>query len=96
MECKSALCRDRSIEFSLRDFDAVAGRQRCKAGKFVMFSFLKKSKFAKSEDGAVSVDWVVLTAAIVGVAIAAIDTTREGVDAAASSISTGLSNQTVD
>lgn len=29
-------------------------------------------KFAKSEDGAVTVDWVVLTAAIVSLAVAAI------------------------
>jgi len=30
------------------------------------------SKFAKSEDGAVTVDWVVLTAAIVGFGVAVI------------------------
>lgn len=61
-----------------------------------MFHILKKSKFATDEDGAVSVDWVVLTAAIVGVAIAAIDTTRQGVNTAASSIANGVSNQTVN
>ena len=32
-----------------------------------MFDF---KKFAKSEDGAVTVDWVVLTAAIVGLSVA--------------------------
>ena len=61
-----------------------------------MLKFLKISKFAKSEDGAVSVDWVVLTAAIVGIAIAAIDTTADGVNAAASSIGTALTNQPVN
>ena len=33
-----------------------------------MFSFLKS--FAKSEDGAITVDWVVLTAAVAGMCIA--------------------------
>ncbi|UPH71455.1 pilus assembly protein [Abyssibius alkaniclasticus] len=47
---------------------------------------LKMTKlFAKDEDGAVTVDWVVLTAAIVGIAIAV-----------AATIETGLNNAAVD
>jgi len=34
--------------------------------------------FLKSEDGAVTVDWVVLTAAIVGLGVAVISTVSEG------------------
>ena len=37
-----------------------------------MIKFIKK--FRKDEDGAVTVDWVVLTAAVVGLAIAAYST----------------------
>ncbi|WP_375259296.1 Flp family type IVb pilin [Citreimonas sp.] len=37
-----------------------------------MFNFIKN--FRKDEDGAVTVDWVVLTAAIVALAVVAFDT----------------------
>jgi len=46
-----------------------------------MMNFIKN--FRKDEDGAVTVDWVVLTAAVVGLAVAAY-----------SSIQTGASNLT--
>ena len=46
--------------------------------------------FAADKDGAVTVDWVVLTAAIVGIAIAVISTIKGGVDAAATDISNAL------
>ena len=53
--------------------------------------------FAKSEDGAVTVDWVVLTAAIVGLGIAVITTvsggatdTANGLGARLSTVSTGV------
>ena len=46
--------------------------------------------FAKDEDGAVTVDWVVLTAAIVGIAIAVAATIEGGLQRAASAIDTGL------
>jgi len=36
------------------------------------------TRFAKAEDGAVTVDWVVLTAAIVGLGIAVITTIAAG------------------
>ncbi|SLN37386.1 hypothetical protein PSA7680_01799 [Pseudoruegeria aquimaris] len=38
------------------------------------------NKFAKDESGAVTVDWVVLTAALVGLAIAVLSTVATGVD----------------
>lgn len=53
----------------------------------------KMKKFAKDESGAVTVDWVVLTAAIVGIAIAMIAVIRGGVMNAASDIDTVLSSQ---
>ena len=48
--------------------------------------------FVKDEDGAVTVDWVVLTAAIVGIAIAVAATIENALNSAASQISTGLSS----
>jgi Flp pilus assembly pilin Flp len=44
-----------------------------------MINFIKN--FRKDEDGAVTVDWVVLTAAVVGLAIAAYGTIQENTDA---------------
>lgn len=49
-----------------------------------MMKFIKN--FRKDEDGAVTVDWVVLTAAVVGLAVAAYSTISDG--------TTGLTNQT--
>ena len=48
--------------------------------------------FARDEDGAVTVDWVVLTAAIVGLGIAVIATVRTGVNDLGSKISGALSS----
>jgi Flp pilus assembly pilin Flp len=49
--------------------------------------------FVKDEDGAVTVDWVVLTAAVVGIAIAVAATIKSGLNSAATSISTGIGTQ---
>ena len=46
--------------------------------------------FVKDEDGAVTVDWVVLTAAVVGIAIAVAATIEGGLQTAATNIDTGL------
>jgi Flp pilus assembly pilin Flp len=46
--------------------------------------------FAKDEDGAVTVDWVVLTAAIVGLGLVVMTTIRPGIEAAADSIASDL------
>lgn len=53
----------------------------------------KMKKFAKDESGAVTVDWVVLTAAIVGIAIAVVAVIRGGVNATATEISNALTAQ---
>jgi Flp pilus assembly pilin Flp len=52
------------------------------------------TKFANDESGAVTVDWVVLTAAIVGIAIAVITLISQGVETASEGINTelGLAN----
>ena len=54
------------------------------------------AKFAKSEDGAVSVDGVVLTASIVGVAAVAANTVEDSVTALGESIEQGLVDTEVD
>lgn len=53
------------------------------------------ANFLKDEDGAATVDWVVLTAAVVGLGVAAVDTVGEGVNALASDIATTIANKTV-
>lgn len=47
-------------------------------------------RFAKDEDGAVTVDWVVLTAAIVGLGLIVISAVRPGVTGLAGKISDEL------
>jgi Flp pilus assembly pilin Flp len=58
-----------------------------------MIKFIKK--FRKEEDGAVTVDWVVLTAAVVGLGVAGVATVQGGVDTLATSIETGVGTKTV-
>ncbi len=58
-----------------------------------MIKFFKN--FAKDEDGAVTVDWVVLTAAVVGLAIAGVASVRQGVDTLAGNIKTEVAKTTV-
>lgn len=53
----------------------------------------KMKNFAKDESGAVTVDWVVLTAAIVGIAIAVVAVIKGGVDATATEIADALTSQ---
>lgn len=48
------------------------------------------TNFAKDESGAVTVDWVVLTAAIVGISLALIAVIGSGLNTAGSSISAEL------
>lgn len=54
-----------------------------------MISYI--SHALESEDGAVTVDWVVLCAAVVGLSAAAIMATRSGVDQAGINMSTAMS-----
>jgi Flp pilus assembly pilin Flp len=51
--------------------------------------------FVASEDGAVTVDWVVLTAAVVGLALAAVAAVRGGVSTLAGNIKTAVSGTAV-
>jgi Flp pilus assembly pilin Flp len=57
--------------------------------------FANLKSFAANESGAVTVDWVVLTAAIVGLGIAVITQVRNGTTALATSIQTSLTTATV-
>lgn len=51
------------------------------------------NNFCNDESGAVTVDWVVLTAAIVGLGIAVVATVRTGVGNLGTQISTSLSTE---
>ncbi|MEL7026601.1 MAG: hypothetical protein AAGO57_05125 [Pseudomonadota bacterium] len=51
--------------------------------------------FTSDESGAVTVDWVVLTAAIVGLAIAVLASVSGGVTSLSDKISTNLANQEI-
>ena len=59
-----------------------------------MIKFIEK--FRKEEEGAVTVDWVVLTAAVVGLGVAGVATVSNGVDSLATKIESGVSAQTVN
>ena len=58
-----------------------------------MLNFFKN--FRRDEDGAVTVDWVVLTAAIVGLGIAILTTVSGGVGDLADAIDGELSAMTI-
>ncbi len=58
-----------------------------------MLNFIKN--FRADEDGAVTVDWVVLTAAIVGLGIAVLTTVRQGSVDLAQDIGTELTDTQV-
>jgi len=55
-----------------------------------MINFIQN--FRADEDGAVTVDWVVLTAAVVGLGIAGVAAVKGGVDGLATDIKTGLNS----
>ena len=57
--------------------------------------FKLTKKFAKDEDGAVTVDWVVLTAAIVGLGIAVLAAVGGGTTSLSDKISAQLEAQTI-
>ena len=59
-------------------------------------TFANKFKaFVANESGAVTVDWVVLTAAIVGLGLAVITSVRSGVSSLAGDISSSLTSASV-
>ena len=53
-------------------------------------------KFEEAEDGAVTVDWVVLTAAVVGLGVAALAAIRSGTGALSTRINSHLASQTIN
>jgi Flp pilus assembly pilin Flp len=53
-----------------------------------MIKFFKN--FSKDEDGAVTVDWVVLTAAVVGLGVAGVASVNDGITGLAGKISTEM------
>jgi len=59
-----------------------------------MFSKIKK--FSAEEAGAVAVEWMVLSAAFVGLCVGAIDTVHGGVNNLASALEQGISTKSVD
>ncbi len=59
-----------------------------------MINFIKN--FRADEDGAVTVDWVVLTAAVVGLGIAGVAAVKGGVDSLAGKIESGMTDATVN
>ncbi|MEL7011952.1 MAG: hypothetical protein AAFO72_01600 [Pseudomonadota bacterium] len=58
-----------------------------------MIKFIKN--FRKDEDGAVTVDWVVLTAAVVGLGVAGVTTVQGGIGTLATAIQEGVSGKSV-
>ena len=58
-----------------------------------LFKFAKN--FSRDEDGAVTVDWVVLTAAIVGLGVAVLASVSGGVTKLSGKITTELTDTTV-
>ncbi len=59
-----------------------------------MINFIKN--FSADEDGAVTVDWVVLTAAVVGLGVAGVATVRGSVETLAAKIETGVNATAVE
>ncbi|MBV0911290.1 Flp family type IVb pilin [Anianabacter salinae] len=55
-----------------------------------MFNFI--NTFKRDEDGAVTVDFVVVTAAVVGLGIAVLATLADGITDTANSLETGMSS----
>ncbi|MFD0858764.1 Flp family type IVb pilin [Roseovarius aquimarinus] len=53
------------------------------------------TNWLRDESGAITVDWVVLTAAVVGLGVAAVASARTGVNTLAVNIASGVSSQSV-
>ncbi|WP_108854611.1 hypothetical protein [Albidovulum aquaemixtae] len=53
-------------------------------------------KFNNEEDGAVTVDWVVLTAAVVGLGVAALAAVKKGTGSLTTKINNYLSSQSIN
>jgi len=64
-------------------------------GESAMKLFKLVKNFRNDEEGAVTVDWVVLTAAVVGLGVAALAAVKGGTGALTSKISAHLSGQSI-
>ena len=58
--------------------------------------FKQAKKFNEEEEGAVTVDWVVLTAAVVGLGVAALAAVKKGTMNVTGKIDAYLSSVTID
>ena len=58
--------------------------------------FFKLTRFAAQEDGAVTVDWIVLSAAIVGLGLQGVGTVQAGVNNLAQALGQGISTTSLD
>ena len=58
--------------------------------------FNKIASFRRGQDGAVTVDWVVLTAAVVGLGIAALAAVKGGMKTLTTSINNQLASQSIN
>ena len=57
--------------------------------------FKLAKNFHNDEDGAVTVDWVVLTAAVVGLGVAALAAVKQGTGSLTTKINSYLSSQSI-
>ncbi|MEO0370322.1 MAG: hypothetical protein AAF231_02600 [Pseudomonadota bacterium] len=64
--------------------------------KFTKSAPSQAARFAKDEDGAITVDWIVLTAAVVGLAAVGGGSINDAVTALGSDISDETSGQSVN
>ena len=58
--------------------------------------FNKIGSFRKRQDGVVTVDWVVLTAAVVGLGVAALAAVKSGTGSLSTKVKTYLTNQSIN
>ena len=61
-----------------------------------MKRFRRIASFLVAEEGAVTVDWVVLTAAVVGLGVAALGAVKSGMQNITDRINSQLSSQALD
>jgi len=76
-------------------YPAEAEQKRSKPGETDMKLFNMIENFRNDESGAVTVDWVVLTAAIVGLGIVVVASVRTGTTSVAEQIESSLTSATI-
>jgi Flp pilus assembly pilin Flp len=73
----------------------AVGVKRTNPGETDMKLFKLVKNFRNDEEGAVTVDWVVLTAAVVGLGVAALAAVKSGTGALSTKINNNLASQTI-